>query len=246
MSRGEGQPIDRVSYYHPVADPRLAYLKQFQCDRLSATYADFIAEPANRAACHFFFNRLYSTDDTHDRDEAFRKIYATARRFLGGEVIDSMARLIELQETTIACDRKLLEVLVSRGGPPEFDMAGYEAAYRECGNYAQRVHQIDLLEYTMRLVHGISHRLGIGLVLKGLRAASMIVGDTRMVDFLSEGYQAFVGMADVGPLARAMRDRELHRLDRIFGNLAPGWDPGRSEGYAAATGRERAALPARR
>lgn len=222
-------PVEDVSYYHEVEDPRYRYLKRFQCDRLAATYADFIAEPANHDACHFFFNRLYSTDDTHDRDEAFLTIYDTARRFLGGDVIESMAKLIELQNLTVALDQEILEVLAEKGAPTEFGPEVYEEAYREADSLEGRHRQVELLEFTMRLVHGISHRIGIGLVLKGLRAASLLVGDTRMVDFLQEGYQAFVGMKDIDPLANAMLDRELHRLDRIYGRLPSPETP--VEGY---------------
>jgi len=204
------------SYYHEVEDPRLRYLKAFQCARLRDTYADFIAQPRYTAACDFFFNRLYSSEDTHDRDEAFKAVYSQARRVLGGEVIDSMTKLIELQELTIALDQRLLEVLEAEGAPEDFDMPTYERAYRLSDNYPQRERQIDLLDFTMRLVHSISHRFGITVVLGGLRAASRLVGDTRMVDFLDEGYRAFADIPDIEPLAGAMDTRERRRLDRIF------------------------------
>lgn len=205
-----------LSFYQQVEDPRYRYLKQFQCERLRDTYADFIAQPRYTAACHFFFNRLYSTQDTHERDEAFKSIYSTAKRYLGGDVIESMARLIDLQDLTIELDRRILDVLEAEGAPLEFDMAAYERAYALSENYDDRVEQIDLLDFTLRLVHSISHRLGIGMVLAGLRAASVLVGDTRMVDFLYDGYQAFVDIPDIEPFAGAMEDRERRRLDRIF------------------------------
>ena len=99
---------------------------------------------------------------------------------------------------------------------PQFDMACYEQAYRECDNYELRVRQIELLDFTIRLVHRISHRFGIGIVLQGLRAGCLLVGDTRMVDFLMEGYKAFVPLKKIEPLAEAIVERETHRLDRIY------------------------------
>lgn len=208
---------EKLSFYHEVEDPRYRYLKSFQCERLRDTYADFIAQPHYRAACHFFFNRLYSTQDTHDRDEAFKTIYAAVKRYLGGDVTESMARLIDLQELTIELDQKILQVLADLGAPEDFDMSRYEKAYALSENYPGRVRQIELLEFTLRLVHSISHRLGIGMILAGLRAASLLVGDTRMVDFLYDGYRAFADLPDIEPFAQAMSQRERRRLDRIYG-----------------------------
>jgi hypothetical protein len=208
-----------LSYYQQVENPHYRYLKQFQCARLRDTYADFIAQPQYTSACHFFFNRLYSSQDTHDRDAAFQSIYSSAKKFLSGDVIESMAKLIDLQELTIELDQRLLEVLESEGAPMEFDMDAYERAYVLSDNRPGRVRQIELLEFTLRLVHSISHRLGIGMVLGGLRAASLLVGDTRMVDFLYDGYKAFVDLRDIEPFAQAMGDREHKRLDRIYALL---------------------------
>lgn len=208
---------DAESLYHPVEDPLYAYLKDFQCHRLRDTYADFIAQPVYTSACDFFFDRLYSAEDTKDRDEAFKAIYDKARRVLGGDVIQSMTRLIELQELTLKLDKRLLLVLVDLGAPVHFDMPTYERAYRLSDNYPEREAQIELLEFTMRLTHSISHRLGIGMILSGLHAVSLVVGGTLMVDFLQEGYRAFVDIPDIEPLAATMVERERRRLDRIFG-----------------------------
>lgn len=214
--------LSERSFYQAIEDPRYRFLKDFQCKRLFKTYADFIEQDRYQSACRFFFDRIYSSEDTHDRDEAFRSIYDVAKRFLGGDILESMHTLIELQTLTIELDQKVLEELEKLGAPVEFSMAEYEEAYRTSDNYDARLQQIEWLDFTMRLVHRISHRLGIGLVLKGLRAASLVVGDTRMVDFLYEGYQAFVDIPDIEPFAREMKDREIARLDRIYaGEPAP-------------------------
>jgi len=202
--------------YEQVTDPRYFFLKQFQSDRLRTTYADFAEEPIYEEACDFFFNRLYSTEDSSDRDAAFKSIYDKASRFMGGDIIKSMEKLIELQDLTLSLDRKLLEILEVLEAPVEFDMETYEKAYSWSDNYEDRVRQIELLVFTNYLVHDISHRFGIGIVLRGLRTACRFSGDTRMVDFLSSGYQAFKNLKRIEPLADAIRTRETERLDRIF------------------------------
>ena len=202
--------------YDSVSDPRLYYLRDFQSKRLRDTYSDLAAMPEYEPACHFFFNRLYSTEDSTRRDASFRKVYHLAKRFLGGDVVRSMAELIELQELTVRLDERLLEVLDSENAPREFDMATYERAYRMSDNYRERVKQIELLEFTNRLIFKISHRFGIGMVLKGLRRACLIFGETHLVDFLMDGYRAFSRLREIDTLAEAIVSRESERLDRIY------------------------------
>jgi hypothetical protein len=208
--------MQKKSFYKPVEDPALRYLKAFQSQRLQDTYADFTAQKEYQAACFFFFNRLYSTDDTTDRDAAFRSIHNVTRRFLGGEVVQSMNKLIELQELTIVLDQKIIEVLRDLERPLDYTMETYERAYKLSDNYQGRIRQIELLEFVNRLIHRISHRFGIGMVLKGLHGACVIYGDTRMADFLMDGYKAFRDMPSIEPLAGAIVTRETERLDRIW------------------------------
>lgn len=205
-----------MAQYEEVEDPRLHYLKGFQSKRLAVTYKDFTEKKEYTAATFFFFNRLYSTEDTADRDASFRKIHKLVHRYLGGDVVKSMDKLIELQELTIALDNRMLELMIDQDLPVAFDMETYERIYREADNYDPRIRQIELLEFVNRLIHKISHRWGIGLVLEGLRGAAMIAGDTRMVDFLMDGYKAFKHMRKIDPLVDALGNRERRRLDRIY------------------------------
>lgn len=202
--------------YALVQDPALYHLKAFQSNRLRDTYADFAAKPDYTSACDFFFNKVYSTEDVSDRDAAFKKIHHLVNKFMGGEVASSMSKLIELQELTVALDHKLLKVLQELEAPLEFDMATYERAYALSENYPDREVQIDLLVFVNRLIHRISHKFGIGMILKGLRAGCLVTGDTRMVDFLMAGYRSYADLKRIDPLVEAIDTREHSRLDRIF------------------------------
>lgn len=206
-----------MANYDPVSDPRHYYLKEFQSRRLRDTYSDLAAQDRYQSACYFFFNRLYSTEDTSERDASFKKIYGKAKRFLGRDVVASMSQLIELAELTDRLDEELLQVLMAEAAPIEFDHDTYERAYQLSDNYDDRVRQIELLVFTNELIHRISHRFGIGMVLKGLRAACVVLGDTRMVDFLQDGYRAFADLPKIDPLVAAIQSREQARLDRIYG-----------------------------
>ncbi|CAM2005177.1 FFLEELY motif protein [Acanthopleuribacter pedis] len=212
MSNEEKQ----IEFEKVVEDPKYFYLKDFQSKRLRSTYDDFASQPEYASACFFFFYRIYSVEDTEDRDRQFRKIHGTVKNFLGGEVVNSMSRLIELQDLTIQLDMKLLAVLAEMEAPVSFDVDTYERAYKMSDNYVAREKQIELLDFTIRLIHSISHRFGIGMILKGLRAACLVLGHTAMVDFLMDGYRAFADLRAIDPLAEAMVAREQRRLDRIW------------------------------
>jgi len=205
-----------VQSYAQIQDPALYYLRAFQSYRLRDTYADFVAKPDYKSACGFFFNKVYSTEDVSDRDAAFKKIHHLVNKFMGGEVAASMSKLIELQELTIALDQKLLNVLQEIEAPLEFGMTTYELAYALSENYSDREVQIDLLVFVNRLIHRISHKFGIGMILKGLRAGCLVTGDTRMVDFLMAGYRSYSDLKRIDPLVEAIDTRERRRLERIF------------------------------
>jgi len=82
-------------------------------------------------------------------------------------------------------------------------------------DYDARIRQIELLEFTNRVIHEISRRFGIGLVLEALRGACLVAGDTRMVDVLMNGDKAFEHLRKIDPLVEALGTRERRRLDRI-------------------------------
>jgi hypothetical protein len=57
----------------------------------------------------------------------------------------------------------------------------------------------------------------MGFLLKTLRAGAALIGATAMVDFLREGYDAMCSVEDVTEFTQTIRERELARLDRIYG-----------------------------
>ncbi|MDJ0836379.1 MAG: hypothetical protein QNK37_07650 [Acidobacteriota bacterium] len=196
---------------------RMHYLKQFQFERLQHTYADFIAQEQYRATCNFFFGKVYTAEDTSARDQAFVKFYDHLSRILGGDIIRCLRKIIELQELTVVLDEALEQQLIAEGAPVAFDMITYENAYAACDNYEPRLQQIQVLDEALLLAHKVLRRFGIGAGLKALHSFQTLRGEAEVTGFLVEAYNAIAHLRKIKPLAEVINQREIQRLDRIFG-----------------------------
>lgn len=202
--------------YHEVSDPRYRYLKAFQCERLARTYADFAQRKEYQAVSRFFFTRIYSTEDSTDRDRAFKRVHKTLKHVLPRDWLHGLAELIDLQRLTVELDQRLLERLESMAAPVEFGMDVYEEAYVLSNNFADRMRQIELLTLSLTRIHDVAHTFGVGFILRTAKRACVVLGETRLVDFLLDGYGAFSGLKDIQPFVAAVADRETRRLERIY------------------------------
>ncbi|MBI3892003.1 MAG: hypothetical protein HY303_10795 [Candidatus Wallbacteria bacterium] len=192
-------------------------LQEFQLERLKSTYADFLDDPVYGRLCTFFTTHLYRAEDFTARNESFKKLVHAFESAFGTEMLHSISLLLEAHELSEALDDDVVEQFVKMGVGLDFDMSAYERAYLLADKYKPRVRQIELLVEAVRFVHRIAFFPFIGLLLKTLHAGAVIIGATPMVQFLQDGYAAFRTCKDVGPFAEAIRDREMVRLDRIYG-----------------------------
>ncbi len=201
---------------------RYTYIKSFQNNRLQETYDDFLQQPEWHGVCQFFFGRIYNTDDTQARDDGLARLHQRVQRVIGGEVVICMGSIIELQQLTIKLDLQLLANLSQLQAPRKFRTETYEQAYAAGANYAARCLQIDLIAKSLRLGFDLFQRFGIGLALGSLHAFQRLRGDAAVSGFLMEAYEIMSRLKQVEPLAVAIEQREMTRLDRIFSNVSNG------------------------
>lgn len=203
-----------------VLSPRMAYLKAFQNQRLRTTYSDFVEQPSYRRTCDFFFDVIYAVEDTSAREAAVKEFYEHLKKVLGGDIMACLGALIELQRLTNSLDQVCADQLDAMGAPIEFNMDIYEQAYRETDNYDDRMLQINELNANLRLSHRIFRRFGIGPGLKALHSFQSLRGEGEVTAFLVQAYDAIHGLRRIEPLAEAIVDREVKRLDRIYAGEA--------------------------
>jgi len=84
--------LDRKDY--------LDVLRLWQTRRLTATYADLLANPRYTKACRFFLDDVYSAKDFRQRDEEIKHLYEIIHHFLPDILLKLVKTVIELDDLT--------------------------------------------------------------------------------------------------------------------------------------------------
>jgi hypothetical protein len=198
-------------------DPHLARLRTWQSERLARTYADLLADRHYRPACIFFLSDIYAPCDFSQRDHDFERIHAFLSRIVPPPMLQVLTDAIKLNALTNELDNRLLRVLVDDLGVTNtISPHLYAEGYRRCDNYAERVHQIDVITRLAAQVGEGAHFFGVGVALKIIRGPAHRAGWIEVCDFLERGYDAFRQMRDVKRFVSIIEQRETRILDQIF------------------------------
>lgn len=208
-----------------VADPNRARFKlrliEHQSERLKETYRDFAEQERYARVTDFFFNGIYSTKDKTQRDADFKSLYQYFQNKLGMEVIRALGRLVELNDLTDRLDEVVVDKLMQACRAPKFTHRQYEQAYRDGDNRAERLQQIKLIVDSVAYFHEVSHWRSIGLMLKVIHLTARLKGAHELGSFIENGFQAFRSLDDIQGFTKAVADRELERLERIWREYEP-------------------------
>ena len=201
--------------------PLKLYLRAWQSTRLAQTYADLMSDRQYGPACRFFLSDLYSPQEFSRRDADVRRAVSFLRRTLPEMMIRGLLKAIELQDLSSALDDALLELMTTQLRVRDsFTRTQYENAYRMCGNYAERVRQIDLIVEAGRILQS-AHRIPFtGSALALARLPARMIGWGELHDFLQRGYDASLPLRDYDSFLDTVASREKALLDRIYG-VAP-------------------------
>ncbi len=210
--------------------PALALLRAWQAQRLTGTYSDLLAADRYRPACLFFLEDIYAARDFSQRDRDIERMYEFTRRFVPDSLLRPVAVTVELHQLTEALDQALIGVLIDRlGVTDQITPELYAEAYRLCDNYAERVHQIELIEDICERIDGIVRNPIAGPTLSMSRRPLHAAGYGELHEFLRRGYESFKRMHGSRHFRGAIRQRELGILKRIYaGDAAPfraDWPP---------------------
>lgn len=211
----------------PVAasglDPQLALLRTWQAQRLAHTYADLLADPPSRPALRFFLSDLYAPRDFSQRDHDIERIYAFLGQVLPAPTLHLLTDIVALNRLTTGLDQDLCRVLVGQLGVTDtITTAQYAEGYRVCANYAERLHQLELITTVLARVGAGARQPIVGLAMQLAWFPAQRAGWGELYDALKRGYVACRQLRDVPTFVGIIAQRERRILDQIYaGDPAP-------------------------
>lgn len=197
--------------------PRLAELQRWQAQRLTRSFADFLAEPRTAPAARFFLDDLYGDHDVSARDRDVERVLPLMRKLLPPHLIETAADAIELAWLSHAFDLRLARALESMLKPGEaIEADAYAAAYRRVGKPRLRRHQIELiLKVGATLDHAV-HKPWIPRLLRASRLPAKIAGLGQLQSFLERGFAAFQALQGADDFLAEIARRELSVSRRLL------------------------------
>lgn len=222
LSRLRQYRLEQPPISHTEMDASLAQLRSWQSARLAQTHADLLASHRYGPACRFFLSDIYAPRDFSQRDQDIEYLYAIMSSFLPEFLLKVVRKAIEMNDLTNELDQALARVLVENLGVTG-DSTGasitpqlYAEAYRICDNFAERLHQIELIGEVGRMVDRGTRIPLVGATLHLARHPARRAGWGELQGFLERGYTAFKHMGRAEGFLHTIQQREITILERIF------------------------------
>ena len=190
-------------------------LVEWQSARLRCTYSDLVTQPRYVKAVAFFLEDIYGTKDFSKRDHDLERISPIMVRMLPPQVIDAVAKAMELNALSQELDNSLLTELrpIPANGIREDD---YAAAYLRCDNHSLRVVQIRLIGVLGRELDALVQKRFVAGTLHMMRRPAELAGFGEMQAFLESGFDAFRALNGAAHFLDTVMRRERSILDRIY------------------------------
>ena len=201
-----------------AADPRLVgaglEIKRFQAQRFQATYADLLHSPRYRSTADFFLHELYGEQDYAQRDQQFSRIANTIASLFPSAVVETAATLAEVHALTEQLDALMAAQWLLTLGPSL--PARYIACWREVGDRAARLQQLQRVLHLGRELDRLTRKRGLRSLLKMMRIPAAAAGLSSLQVFLESGFDAFADMKGADDFLRVIENRELAWIASLF------------------------------
>jgi len=196
---------------------QLDILRAWQARRLEATYTDLLIKPRFTQSCRFFLDDVYAAKDFRQRDQEIRHLYEIMSRFLPDILLKLVKTVVVLNDLTNELDEALWSALENELGVTDtITVDLYAAGYRVCDNYAERAHQIELIDQVGHMVDITTRIPMISTTLKVVRGPVSRSGWHELHEWIERGFFAFRNMRGGNEFLATIRDREMTFLKRIF------------------------------
>ena len=186
-------------------------VKQFQAERLRATYPDLLASNRYREPCEFFLEELYGAHDFDRRDAEAQRVVPKLAKMLPARAVETLLLAVQLDEMSERFDSGLAAKLNT-----PVTAAAYAAAYPTVGTEAERERQIELVDEIGRALDKLARIPMLSTMLHMMRGPAEMWGLAHLHHFLQRGFDAFAGMGAAREFLATIRRRESAVNRRLF------------------------------
>jgi hypothetical protein len=198
-----------------AADPQLSRrwraVKQFQADRLRATYPDLLASDRYREPCEFFLEELYGAQDFDRRDAEAQRVVPKLAKMLPARAVETLLLAVQLDEMSERFDSEM-----ARKVDLPVSAASYAAAYPTVGSEAERERQIEFVDEIGRALDKLARIPMLSTMLHMMKGPAEMWGLSHLHHFLQRGFDAFSGMGGARDFLETIRRRESVINHRLF------------------------------
>lgn len=198
-----------------AADPQLSRrwraVKQFQADRLRATYPDLLASDRYREPCEFFLDELYGARDFDQRDAEAMRVVPKLAKMLPRRALETLLLAVQLDEMSERLDSEM-----ARGIALPVTESSYADVYPAVGSSAERERQIEAVDEIGRALDKLARFPGLSMMLHMMKGPAEMWGLSHLHHFLQRGFDAFAGMGGAQEFLATIRRRESAVNRRLF------------------------------
>lgn len=198
-----------------AADPQLSRrwsaVKQFQADRLRATYPDLLASDRYREPCEFFLDELYGAHDFDQRDAEARRVVPKLAKMLPTRALETLLLAVQLDEMSERFDSEMARQIAL-----PVTASSYADAYPTVASEADRERQIEVVDEIGRALDKLARFPVLSTMLHMMKGPAEMWGLSHLHHFLQRGFDAFAGMGGAGEFLATIRRRESAVNHRLF------------------------------
>jgi hypothetical protein len=198
-----------------AADPQLSKrwraVKQFQADRLRATYPDLLASDRYREPCEFFLDELYGAHDFDQRDAEAQRVVPKLAKMLPTRALETLLCAVQLDEMSERFDSEMARKIAL-----PVTASNYADAYATVASEAERERQIEVVDEIGKALDKLARYTVLSTMLHMMKGPAEMWGLSHLHHFLQRGFDAFAGMGGAREFLATIRRRESAVNHRLF------------------------------
>jgi hypothetical protein len=197
-------------------------VKDWQAQRLAATYKDLLDNPRYVDAAKFFLNDLYGAHDLSVRDNEVKRMLPSLVKLLPNSALRTVVEALEMDALSEQLDHNLAAELVAYFSnvcvAPTDSVAmanAYAYCYRNMPNVAMRTEQIAMVSRIGHSLDKLVRQPMLGGLLAAMAGPAKMAGLSSVYDFLWRGFSAFKKMKGAQEFLQMIELREFAEDQRL-------------------------------